>query len=150
MKPHKIIDNHCRLYGIPMPVIDYSETQYFVTISSDGASVLYLRKPSKLLGRVVCAAMKRGKVLYVRNGWVTLLTWENWKHTWERLFAQKKRDNRPEPNRVRPYKSEIFETMQHPRTPEKPQKQGFRRTYSANLSLELLGSPHSGMRVESL
>lgn len=148
MKPHKIIDNHCRLYGVTMPIIDYRETQFFIIISPDGAGVLYMRKASKLLGRVVGEAMKRGRVLYVHNGWVTLLTWEKWQKTWARLFTPKVRDKTPEPNRVSPYKSETFEIMQQPRTPKKPRRHGFERTYAANQSMNLLSGPTSGMKVE--
>ena len=150
MKPHKIIDNYCRLYGVTMPEIDYSQTQYFVTFSPDGAGVLYLHKASKLLGRVVGQAMKRGTVLYVHNGWVTPLTWENWEKTWARLFVPKRRNNTPEPNRVRPYQSEIFEAMKQSRPHKKPRKHGFERTFSANRSMNLLTSPLSEVRVERI
>lgn len=151
MKPHKIIDNYCRLYGATMPEIDYSKTQYFVTISPGVAGVLYMREPSKLLGRVVGEAMKRGHVLYVHNGWVTLLTWENWKITWKELFTPKVQDKNPEPNRAGPsYKSAIFEIMKQPRRRKKPRRHGFERTFIANQSMNSLGHPHSGIRVEQL
>lgn len=141
MKPHKIIGDYCALYGITMPEIDYSVTQFFVTISSGGASVLQLHEPSKLLGNVVCSAMKRGTVLYVNNGYARLITWENWKKTWAKLFDPKKRETAPEPNKSpAPYRSEIFEVMQTKRRPPKPQKHGFERTYTANKSMHLLGS----------
>ncbi len=151
MKPHKIIDNYCRLYGVTMPVIDHSQTQYFVTFSpGEGARVLYLHKASKLLGRVVGRAMKRGTVLWVHNGCVRPLTWENWQTTWARLFVPKRRNNAPEPNRVRPRKSDVFETMKQPRVAKKPQKHGFERTFTANHAIESLSHPLSGMRVELL
>lgn len=150
MKPYKIIDNYCRLYGVTMPEIDYTETQFFATISPAGAQVMYLRKPSKLLGRVVGEAMKRGTVLYVHNGWVKVLTWENWKKTWNKLFAPKERNNRPEPKTARPYKSEIFETMQQPRRPKKPQKHGFERTFTANNNMNLLSGNFPGIHVETI
>lgn len=148
MKPYKVIDNYCRLYGVTMPEIDYSETQFFITISPDLAQVMYVRKPSKLMGRVVCEAMKRGTVLYVHNGWANVLTWEDWKKTWSRLFAPKKRNNDPEPNKSRPYKSEIFETMQQSRRYKKPQKHGFERTFSANVNMNRLSGCLDGIKVE--
>ena len=139
MKTQNIIDNYCRLYGVTMPEIDYAKTQYFVTISPDGAGVLYPRKASKLLGQVVGNAMKRGTVLYVNNGWGTLLTWEKWKRTWERLFApQQPKSNAPEPDKSRPGRSEIFEAGQAKRPHKKPQKHGFKRTDAANFSMNLL------------
>jgi hypothetical protein len=150
MKPHKIIDNYCRLHGVTMPVIDYSETRYFVTFSPEGAGVLYLREASKPLGRIVGEAMKRGTVLYVHNGCVAPLTWEKWKQTWERLFVPKVKNNSPEPNRVSPYKSEIFEAMAQPRAPKRPRKHGFERTFSANRAIDLIVGPLSGMRVERM
>lgn len=149
MKPQQIIDNYCRLYGITVPEIDYSETQFFVTIASDRTEVIRYRKPSALLGRIVCEAMKRGVVLYVHNGWVKLLTWENWKQTWAKLFVPKKRDTQPEPNTVRPYRSEIFEQAQQERPRKKPQKHGFRRTFNANFAMNLYG-PTRGIRAEVL
>lgn len=150
MKPSQIIDNYCRLYGVTMPEIDYSETRFFVTISSGGAQVIYLREPSRLLGRVVGEAMKRGTVLYVHNGWVKALTWENWQKTWDNLFAPKKPNKNPEPNTIRPFKSEIFETMQQPRRPKKPRKYGFERTFTANQSMNLLTGSLPGMHIETL
>lgn len=151
MKPYKIIDNYCRLYGVSAPVIDYSQPQFFVTISPAGAKVMCLREPSRLLGRVVCEAMKRGTVLYVHNGWVKPLLWEKWNQTWERLFAQKNTKSKaPSPKTTRPYKSEIFKTMQQTRRPKKPRKHGFERTFTANQSMNLLGGSVPGMRVESL
>lgn len=149
MKPHKIIDNYCRLYGITMPEIDYSKTQYFVAIAADRTEVMRYGKPSRLLGRIVCEAIKRGTVLYVHNGWVKVLTWENWPQIWERLFAPKERDTRPEPNTVRPYHSEIFEQAQQPRPSKKPQKHGFRRTFNANFAMSLYGPTH-GIHVEAI
>lgn len=151
MKPYKIIDNYCRLYGVTAPVIDYSQTRFFVTISPAGAQVMRLREPSRLLGRVVGEAMKRGTVLYVHNGWVKPLLWEKWKQTWDRLFAPKTQKSKaPSPNIVRPYKSEIFETMQQPRRPRKPRKHGFERTFTANQSMNLLTGSLPGIRVESI
>lgn len=150
MKPHNIIDNYCRLYGVTMPEIDYSLTQYFVKISSVGVEVLHLRKPSKLLGSIVGEAMKRGTVLYVNNGWVKALTWDNWKKVWEKLFEPKVQSNAPAPNYERPFKSEIFDTMKQTRSPKKPRKRGFERTYSANQSMNALTHPLSGVRVEYL
>ena len=150
MKPYKIIDNYCRLYGVTAPEIDYSETQFFVTISPAGAQVMCLRKPSGLLGRSVCEAMKRGTVLYVHNGWVKPLLWENWSQTWQRLFTPKKRNNHPEPNTVRPYKSEIFETMKQPRRNKKPRKHGFERTFTANQSMNLLCGSLPGIHIETI
>lgn len=148
MKAQNILDNYCRLYGVTMPEIDVTQMDYFVTISSEGASV-YQHQASKLLGRIVGEAMKRGTVLYVRNGWVTPLTWEKWKQTWAKFFASKPRkNNAPEPNRTRPYKSEIFEIMQQKRSRKKPQSHGYERTISANLSMNLLTPPASKMRVE--
>lgn len=133
MKTQKILDNYCRLYGVTMPEIDPTQTHYFVTFSADGARVLHIHKPSELLGRIVCGAMKRGTVLYVHNGWVKPLTWETWKQTWVKLFAPKPhKNNAPEPNTSRPYKSEIFETMKQKRAHKKPQKRGFERGFIAN------------------
>lgn len=149
MKVQKIIDNYCRLYGATMPEIDYSQTQYFVTFSPDGAGVLYLHKPSALLGRIIGEAMKRGTVLYVHNGWVKPLTWETWKETWAKLFAPKPRKNTaPEPNTSRPYRSEIFETMKQKRAPKKPQRHGFECTFNANTSMNLLTPATFHIRVE--
>lgn len=150
MKPYKIIDNYCQLYGVTMPEIDYCETRFFVTISSGGAQVMYLREPSRLLGRVVGEAMKRGTVLYVHNGWVKVLTWENWQKTWDNLFAPKKPNKNPEPNTIRPFKSEIFETMKQPRAHKKPRKHGFERTYKANHAMTLLSGSAHGIHVETL
>lgn len=148
MKPQKIIDYYCRLYGVAVPIIDYSNTQYFVTISSEGASVLYLRRGSKLLGRIVGEAMKRGTVLYAHNGWVAPLTWEKWRQIWARLFVPKIKDTAPEVNSARPYRSEVFETMKQPQAPKKPRRHGFERTFSANRSMNQLAHPLSGLRVE--
>ncbi len=150
MKPQIIIDNYCRLHGVAVPALDHSATQYFVTISPAGARVLYPRGASKILGRVVGEAMKRGTVLHVRNGWVTPLTWEGWKQTWERLFAPKARNKGSEPNRVRPYVSEIFETMKQPGAAKKPRQRGFERTELANRAITMLSNPLSGVRVERI
>lgn len=151
MKVSEIIGNYCQLYGVAMPEIDYSKTQYFVTFSPASVGILYLHKPSKLLGQVVSSAMKRGTVLYVHNGWVAPLTWENWKQTWVRVFAPKARkDKAPEPNCVHPYKSKIFEEMQYKRPCKKPQKHGFERTFTANQSMNLLGHPMSKIGVGSI
>ena len=150
MKPQTIIDNYCRLNGVAVPVADRSETRYFVAISSDGVRVLYLRNAPKLLGRVVCEAMKRGTVLLVENGWVTPLTWENWGLTWERLFAPKARNKTPRPERARSYRSEMFESMRQQRAPKKPRKRGFERTETANRAIELLSGPLSRVRVERI
>lgn len=151
MKTQKIIDKYCRLYRVAIPEINCTETHYFVTISPDGASVLYLHKASELLGRIVCSAMKRGMVLYVHNGWVKPLTWEMWKQTWAKLFAPKPRQSKASvPDKTRPYRSEIFETMQPKRPAKKPQKHGFERTYNANTSMNLLSHPLSGMCVERI
>ena len=150
MKPHQIIGNYCQLYGVTVPEIDYSETQFFVAIASDRTEVMRYRKPSVLLGRIVCEAMKRGVVLYVHNGWVKLLTWENWKQTWAKLFVPKKRDTRPEPNTVSPYRSEMFEQAKQERPRKKPQKHGFQRTFSANLAMNLYPSSAHGMHVETI
>lgn len=150
MKPQKIIDNYCRLYGVTMPMLNLAETQYFVTISPAGANVLHLRNTSKLLGWVVGEAMKRGPVLYVHNGWVTPLTWDQWKKTWHKLFEPKKRNNTPEPNSVRPFWSEIFESAKQERPRKKPQKHGFTRTYNANQAMELFPPPTLGVRVERI
>ena len=148
MKAQYIIDNYCRLYGVTMPKIDFTLTDYFVTFSADGVQVLYLQKSSALLGKIVGGAMKRGTVLYVHNGWVKPLTWETWKQTWAKLFAPKPRKTAPVPNRVRAYKSEIFETMQQKRMPQKPQRRGFECTFSANQTMNLLTPPLLRMRVE--
>ena len=150
MKIKKIIDNYCRLYGVTMPEIDTGETQYFVTISPTGAGVLSLQtKATRLLGQVVGAAMKRGTVLYVHNGWATPLTWDNWKPMWAKLFASKPRKSPgQEPDPTRPYKSEMFEMMQQECQPKKPQKHGFTRTFIANQSMNQLGHPLFNIRVE--
>lgn len=151
MKPYTIIDNYCRFYGITAPEIDYTEARVFVAISPAGAHVLYLRRPSKLLGRIVCEAMKRGTVLYIHNGWVKPLLWDQWSQTWERLFVPKtSKSKAPSPNYVRPYKSEIFETMQQPRRPKKPRKHGFERTFTANQSMNMLTGGLPGMHVETI
>ena len=149
MKPHQIIGNYFQLYGVTVPEIDYSETQFFVAVSHECAKVMHWRGPSALLGRIVCEAMKRGVVIYVHNGWVKLLTWENWKQTWAKLFVPKKRDTQPEPNTVLPYRSEIFEQGQQERPRKKPQKHGFRRTFNANFAMNLYG-PTRGIRTEVL
>lgn len=149
MKPHQIIGNYCQLYGVTVPEIDYSETQFFVAIAAGRTKVMRYRKPSALLGRVVCEAMKRGVVLYVHNGWVKLLTWESWPKTWAKLFVPKKRDTRPEPNTVRPYRSEMFEQGRQERPRKKPQKHGFLRTFNANFAMNLYG-PTRGIRTEVL
>ncbi|CUN77772.1 MULTISPECIES: hypothetical protein [Bacteroides] len=140
MKAKDILDNYCRLYRVTMPEINPAETQYFITISPDGAEVLYLRKASKLLGQIIGAAMKRGTVLHVRNGAVSPLTWENWKQTWNKLFAPKVRDRKPAPmpNYSRPYKSKMFEEGQQRSAHKKPQKHGFECTFVANKSMNLL------------
>lgn len=151
MKTQKILDNYCRLFGVTMPEIEPTQTHYFVTFSADGVGVLYMHKPSALLGRIVGEAMKRGTVLYVHNGWVKPLTWETWKQTWAKLFAPKARKTAPEPNTSpAPYRSEIFALVQPKRQHKKPQKHGFERTFSANQSMHLLSQPLSGMRVENI
>lgn len=153
MKTSNIIDNYCqRYYKVKPPEINYAAPQYFVTISPEGAGVLYLHKDATpLLGRIVSEAMKRGTVLYVHNGWVTPLLWEKWSQTWERFFAPKKqKDKAPKPNYMRPYKSEIFEEMQQKRAPKKPQKHGFERTFAANQAINNFPSPLPGVQVERL
>lgn len=152
MKVSQIIDNYCqRYYKVKPPEINYAAPQYFVTISPEGAGVLYLHKDATpLLGRVVCEAMKRGTVLYVHNGRVAPLLWEKWSQTWERFFAPKKKNKAPEPNYMRPYKSEIFEEMQLKRAPKKPQKHGFERTFAANKAMNLLGHPLSKIQAERI
>lgn len=151
MKTHKILDNYCRLFGVTMPEIEPTQTHYFVTFSADGVGVLYMHKPSALLGRIVGGAMKRGTVLYVHNGWVKPLTWETWQKTWKKLFAPKSRkSSMPMPNRERVYRSEIFETMQPKRPAKKARKGGFECTYKANTSMNLLSHPLSGVRVECI
>lgn len=50
MKAKDILDNYCRLYRVTMPEINPAETQYFVTISPDGADVLYLQQSVKTSG----------------------------------------------------------------------------------------------------
>lgn len=150
MKPHQIIGNYCQLYGVTVPEIDYSETQFFVAIAAGRTEVMRYRKPSALLGRVVCEAMKRGVVLYVHNGWVKLLTWENWPKTWAKLFVPKKYDTRPKPNTVRPYRSEMFEQGRQERPRKKPQKHGFLRTFNANLAMSLYPGPAHGLHVEAI
>ena len=42
MKPQQIIGNYCQLYGVTVPEIDYSETQFFVAIASDRTEVCLL------------------------------------------------------------------------------------------------------------
>lgn len=151
MKAQTILGNYCRLYGATMPEIDVAQHDYFVTITPDGASVLYLHNASKLLGRIVGEAMKRGTVLYVHNGWVKPLTWETWKQTWAKLFAPKPRKkSTPAIDTSRSYRSEIFETMQHKRPCKKPQSHGYERTFTANQSMNLLSHPYSNMCVERI
>lgn len=151
MQAQKILDNYCRLYGVTMPIIDPTQTEYFVTISHDAAGVLYLHKASKLLGRIVGGAMRKGIVLLVRNGWVTLLTYDKWRQTWTKYFATKPRKKAIEPNTTpATYRSEIFETMQTKRAPKKPSKRGFERTYNANTAMNYLSTSTRGMRVEYL
>ena len=142
MKIQDITDNYCRLYGVDAPKINVTETQYFVTISSIGSSVLPLHKPSKLLGQVIGGALKRGTVLYVNNGRDTLITWDNWKTIWGKLFTTKPRKNSaPEPNTVHPYKSQMFEEGQNKRRSKKPARKGFECTFRANTNMNLLGLP---------
>lgn len=142
MKFQQIIDNYCRLHGTTTPKLDLKQTQYFITICADGSRVLPLHQSSQILGKIVSAALKRGTVLYVKNNWVTPITWENWKETWNALFAPKERkNNAPKPNRVRPYKSEIFELMQTKRRYKKPQKCGFQRAENATRGMDLLATP---------
>lgn len=142
MKIQDITDKYCRLYGVDTLKINVSETQYFVTISAIGSSVLPLHKPSKLLGQVIGGAMKRGVVLYVNNGRNTLITWDNWKSIWSKLFTAKPRKkSAPEPNRSRPCRSQIFEDAQQQRRRKKPAKHGFERTFRANTSMNLLELP---------
>lgn len=152
MKAQKIIDNYCRLYGITTPAIDYNQTQYFVTISPAGANVLHLQKSTRLLGQVIGAAMKRGTVLHIHNGWVAPLTWEKWKQTWGRFFAPKPRKSyAPQPDLTRPYKSEMFEEMRQEHRPyHKPQKHGFSRTFSANQIMDSLGHPSFKIRMDRI
>lgn len=140
MKAKDILDNYCRLYRVAMPEINYTETHYFVTISPDGAEVLYLRKASKLLGQIIGAAMKRGTVLHVRNGLVFPLTWENWKQTWNKLFTPKVRNRKPAPtpNYSRPYKSKIFDEAKQRSVYKKTQRHGFECTFVANKSINSL------------
>lgn len=140
MKAKDILDNYCRLYRVTMPEINFAETQYFITISPDGANVLYLRKASKLLGQIIGAAMKRGTVLHVHYGSVTPLTWENWKQTWNKLFTPKERNRKtaPTPNYSRPYKSKMFEEGLQRSAHKKPQRRGAECTFVANKSMNLL------------
>ena len=94
------------------------------------------------MGQVIGGALKRGIVLYVNNGRDTLVTWDNWKIIWGKLFATKPRKNNlPEPNTLRPYKSEVFEDGQHKRRSKKPARHGFERSFNANTSMNLLGLP---------
>ena len=48
-----------------------------------------------------------------------------------------------------PYRSEIFEQAKQERPRKKPQKHGFRRTFSANFAMNLY-SPARGIRVEAI
>ena len=154
MKPHQIIGNYCQLYGVTVPEIDYSETQFFVAVSHECAKVMHWRGPSAFLGRIVCEAMKRGVVIYVHNGWVKLLTWENWKQTWAKLFVPKKRDTQPEPNTVLPYRSEIFEQGQQERprkeTPETRVPPHLQRQFRHEPLRSYARHPHRGSRAGGL
>ena len=142
MKIQDIIDNYCRLYKVDSPTINVSKMQYFVTISPNGSSVLSLHNSSKLLGQIVGNALKRGTVIYMNNGVYTLVTWENWKSIWSKLFATTSRKNSaPEPNVVRPYKSEMFEEGQTKRRNKKPAKKGFECTFRSNTTMNLFGVP---------
>ena len=141
MKTERIINTYCRIYGVKSPKIEVTTKEYFVTISADGSGVLSICKPSVLLGRIVGSALKRGAVLYVKNDLVTSITWSNWREIWSKLFTTKVRKTAPEPNVLRPYKSEMFETMQQKGARKKPAKRGFERTFKSNTAMNLLGLP---------
>lgn len=138
MKTQQVIENYCHLYKANPPEVNMQEVRYFITISSGHSNVFYPRKPSKLLGQIIGSAMRRGTVLYICRKKVILVTWENWKWFWNVFFAPKVRNNAPEPNYTRPYKSEIFEEAQHKRLYRKPQKHGNECTFVANKSINLL------------
>lgn len=148
MKAQQVIENYCSLYHVDTPKINIQEVRYFVTISPGRSDVLYLHKPSKLLGQIIGAAMKRGTVLYICHGKVIPITWENWKQIWDTLFAQKARDHSPVPNFSRPYKSKIFEELQQKDVYRKPQKRSIASVYTNNKSMDLLAPVRSpGIRI---
>ncbi len=141
MKPSKIIDNYCRLYGVTMPSLDLSQTEYFVMIDSSEARIRTYQR-STLLGQIVCSAMKRGVVLHVRNGWVKPIEWDTWKEFWSRYFAPKKRESKniPEPYRAKRKEPSMFDEGMQSRPSKKPKKGSAEFSHRANLNLHLMGS----------
>lgn len=141
MKAKDIIGNYCHLYGVTMPSIDLSKTEYFVMIDSSQVRVQTYQR-STLLGKVISSAMKRGIVLHVRNGWVKPLEWDSWKEFWSRYFAPKKRESKNlfEPYRERKKERSAFDDAMPSRPRKKTKKGGFEFTHTSNMNLHLMGS----------
>ncbi|MFR9543004.1 MAG: hypothetical protein SNH27_13215, partial [Rikenellaceae bacterium] len=110
-------------------------------IDSDGASVMTYRR-SKLLGQVVCSAMKRGAVFYVNNGIIVSLNWDMWKGFWNRHFAPQSRNNNlPEPCIAKRPKRSMFDEGKGERSRKKAKKGGFEMTHRSNINLNRMGTP---------
>ena len=141
MKPSKIIDNYCQLYGVTMPEINFSQEDFFVMIDSSEVHIRTYQR-STLLGQIVCSAMKRGVVLYVRNGWVKPLEWDSWKEFWSKYFARKPKSRKSLPN---PYNGKIKKrTMFDDAMPSRPAKKfhkgGLDLNHRINQNLNMMGS----------
>ena len=143
MKTEQIIGNYCRLYKTDAPTIGAYQTEYFVTINLLEARVLPYHC-SAALGRVVCEAMKRGTVLYVRNGIVTPLSWGHWKKFWSDKFEakpKKKKKALPSPCYEKKKERSIFDEMLPTRSRKKCRGSGFERTYNAFVNTNRMGTP---------
>lgn len=140
MRAKDIIGNYCLLYGITMPECDLSQNHYFILIDSSEARVVSYQR-SKLLGQVVCSAMKRGVVLHVHNGWIEPITWEGWGEFWSRYFVPQQRVNKKltDPCRETLPKRSMFDEAKGERPRKKFRSRGFERTYLANINLDRIG-----------
>lgn len=136
----KTIGEYCQLYRVTMPNCDLSEFNGFVAIDSTEARVLRYQQ-TKLLGQVICAAMKRGAVFYVNNGVIVALHWDMWKGFWNRHFAPKApKSNLPEPHYVPRKKRSMFEEGKGERSRKKAKSGGFQVTHNSNINLHRMGS----------
>lgn len=137
----KTIGEYCQLYRVTIPKCDLLGFNGFVAIDSTEARVLTYHR-SKLLGQVVCAAMKRGVVLHIHNGCVKPLEWGTWKKFWSKYFAPKPRKNNlPEPHIAKPPKRSIFDECKGERSRKKAKSGGFEATFRGNMNLHRLGLP---------
>ncbi len=137
---------YCQLFGVTMPDCDLSQGDFFLLFSPSEVRVLDNRR-SKLLGQIVGSAMKSGVVLHLRDGVAKGLEWDTWRAFWRDNFApvvkaRKNRDPEPyTPPRKKRGEENVFQIMQGRRSKKRPQSHGYERTYIANKSMDLYGTP---------